>query len=273
MTEHIYFTFKNGNIIITQSAGFFSCVSVRLDAIIQYYNRFNSLPHIVDSTQQFKLYKLYGQEHLNIVPDYFLNPDDIQNTFILNEFILYKENFQGKNYKEINYTPILPFVKKYFSPTKEITDTIIYMEQKYNLDYNNICVLFYRGLDKVTEFPIPTYNDVIQKANEIKTENPNIKFVLQSDEIEFIDAAFAAFPDSIVFRDEIRTSNRKNSSVDLIYREKNENYFYSKLFLAIVLIMSKARFVVCNTGNISLWICLFRGNAENVSQYLNYEYI
>ena len=38
------------------------------------------------------------------------------------------------------------------------------MEQKYNLEYDNICVLFYRGNDKQTETYIPCYNDIIERA-------------------------------------------------------------------------------------------------------------
>lgn len=274
MTENIDFVFKNNIIYLTQSAGFFSCCSVRLDSIIQYYNIYNKLPEIIDSTNQFKLYKLKGQENIDITNNYFINSDINKiNITELPKLILYKENFQGKNYKNIDYKNIIPFVNKYFSPSNEILNASSYITEKYDLNYKNICVLFYRGLDKITEFSIPSYRDVLIKARELQEQNPDIKFVIQSDETDFINAALLEFPNAIVFRDETRSVYRQITSVDLIYQEKNENYYYSKLFLAIVLIMSKCKYVICNTGNISLWICLYRGNSNNVFQYLNYEYV
>lgn len=274
MTENIDFVFKNNIIYIKQSAGFFSCCSVRLDAIIQYYNRYNKLPEIVDSTHQYKLYKLKEQENIDITNEYFIYSDLLDlNITELPKFILYKENFQGKNYKNIDYKNILPFVNKYFVPSKEVFKATSSISNKYNLDYNNTCVLFYRGLDKITEFSIPSYKDVFKQAHKIKEQNPDIKFLIQSDETDFIIAATLQFPGSIVFRDETRSVFRQINSVDLIYQEKNENFYYSKIFLAIVLIMSKCKYIICNTGNISLWTCFYRGNANNVFQYLNYEYI
>ena len=37
--------------------GITSCLSVRLDNIIDYYNRFGFYPDVVDCSQQFKIYK------------------------------------------------------------------------------------------------------------------------------------------------------------------------------------------------------------------------
>ena len=38
--------------------------------------------------------------------------------------------------------------------------------------------------------------------------------------------------------------------------------------MAIVIIMSRCKYVICNTSNVSLWIALFRGNTINLHQYL-----
>jgi hypothetical protein len=53
----------------------------------------------------------------------------------------------------LDYNNIIPVVKKYFSPSKGIIDIINNIEQKYNLIHNNICVLFYRGNDKLLKLP------------------------------------------------------------------------------------------------------------------------
>ena len=33
--------------------------------------------------------------------------------------------------------------------------------------------------------------------------------------------------------------------------------------------MSKAKLLICTSGNVSLWIALFRGNNNNIYQYLS----
>ena len=74
------------------------------------------------------------------------------------------------------------------------------------------------------------------------------------------------FPNnSFYFKDEIRTMNKSNElSVDKI--NPAANFLYSQYFLAITIIMSKCKYIVCTTGNCSLWIALFRGNTKNLYQ-------
>ena len=141
------------------------------------------------------------------------------------------------------------------------------MEQKYCIDYNNICVLFYRGNDKSKETNICGYDEYIVMAKKILNETPNIKFLIQSDETEFIEYIQSVFPhNSFYFNDEIRHMNKCNSTLDICMQ--NSNYVFSKFYLAITIIMSKCNYIVCGSGNCSLWILLYRGNANNVYQYL-----
>ena len=158
-------------------------------------------------------------------------------------------------------------MKKYFTPSIKINNNIQSIENKYKIqNYENICVLFYRGNDKVTETKLPTYDDIIVEARRLYNENNNITFLVQSDEIEFIEKMLQEFPNnSFYFKDEIRTIQKNNSlSVDKINVESN--FVYSQYYLAITIIMSKCKYVICTTGNCSLWITLFRGNADNVFQ-------
>ncbi len=37
--------------------------------------------------------------------------------------------------------------------------------------------------------------------------------------------------------------------------------------------MSKSKYVICGSGNCSIWIMLYRGNNKNCVQYLNGEWI
>lgn len=243
---------------VTHNSGFFSCCSIRLHKIVEFINKNKTLP-IVDSSSQFAWYKTTDKD---ITYDYF---KENSITVPINT-IDYVHTHQFKDYSTLDYG-IIPVVQKYFSPSKKITDIIIFMEEKYKLDYSNICVLFYRGNDKNRETKIGGYDVFIKQAKKVLEKNPNIQFLLQSDETEFIITMSILFPNSFYFKDEIRHMKKCDSTVDKVYQ--NSNYIYSKYYLAITIIMSKCNYIICGSGNCSIWIMFYRGHCRNVYQYLN----
>ena len=110
--------------------------------------------------------------------------------------INYHHTYQFTNYSQLDYNNITPIIKKYFSPSKQISMVIKNIEQKYNLTYDNICVLFYRGNDKITETDICKYDEYLTYTSSIIKNNPTISFLIQSDETEFIDFMSKQFPNN-----------------------------------------------------------------------------
>ena len=252
---------------INHNAGFISCCSVRLNDIINYFNINKTLPKIIDSSAQYAWYKPTEYNRRDITNDYFEN--NITDNIEYKEDIDYTHEYQFSNYKFLNYELINPFIKKYFTPSTEIINIINTIENKYNItDYSNICVLFYRGNDKTTETELSSYEKIIEKANELLLGNPNIIFLIQSDESEFITTMKSVFSNSFNFKDEARHMKKCNSTVDIVF--KKYNYKYSKFYLAITVIMSKCKYVICgSSGNCSIWIAFYRGNADNIFQYID----
>lgn len=258
------------SITITHSSGFFSCCSIRLDAIIYFININKEFPLIVDSSKQFSWYKPLNYDG-DITYEYFEHSDNMGKNIVLNDSVNidYFQNYQFIDYSLLDFNQICPIVLKYFYPSNQIVDIIKRMEEKYNLDYDNICVLFYRGNDKNLETTICGYNDYIEYAQRMLQQKPNIRFLIQSDETEFIELMIHTFPhNSFFFKDEIRHMNKcDNSTVDVYYTHLNHNA--SKYYLGITIIMSKCEYIICGSGNCSIWIVLYRGNTKNVYQNLN----
>lgn len=259
------YNFNHGNC----KAGFYSCCSVRLHNIIEYFNKHKCLPTIVDSSEHYTLYKKENEQNKDILFEYF---EDYNNEIEINyqQNVDYVETYQYSKYKNLDYNNIIPFVKKYFTPSQQIKKIISDIEKKYNInDYLNICVLFYRGNDKATETNTSKYHDIVVKAKRILSKHPTIQFLIQSDETEFIELMTTEFPmNSFYFKNEIRHINKQMTSVDLI-NENDTNREFSKYYLAIMIIMSKCKYVICgSTGNCSIWITFFRENANNVVHYL-----
>jgi hypothetical protein len=260
------------SISLNPNCGFFSCCNIYAQRVFDYFNSNKKLPIKIDSTNMFYLYKPTSRNADDIKHDYFDTLDALDISYVKDVKITNEDDEdQFSNYQKLNFELVNPFIKKYFTPSSEILSLLAKMERKYNLgssSYDNICVLFYRGNDKCIETHLPSYEEFIKKAIERKRQNPDIVFLIQSDETEFIETMLHHFPNSLVFKDEIRHMSKRISSVDKeVSREVN--HVFSKFYLAITIIMSKCKYIICTTGNCSLWIILFRGHSQGVLQYLS----
>jgi hypothetical protein len=244
---------------------------MRLNKITDFININKKLPIIVDSSNEFNWYKINNSR--DITYDYFEHYDQFENIEYDNNILIkYHENDQFINYSMLDYKNILPIIRKYFSPSVNINNIIKDLENKYDIKYDNICVLFYRGNDKRGETTICEYDEYTIYANMILEKNQDIVFLIQSDETEFIEFILKTYPNnSFYFKDEIRHMNNCDRTVDHIMKDNID--LFSKYYLAITIIMSKCKFIICGSGNCSIWISFYRENCKNIYQNLNKEWI
>jgi hypothetical protein len=247
---------------IKHNAGFFSCCSKRLEGIVWFFNKNKCLPDKVDSKEQFSFYKSTPSDD---VTSLYFKKNNIDITY--KHDVDFNNDMQFLDYKGLDFNGLKPFIEKYFSPSENVEDIISIYEKKYAIDYNNTCVVYYRGNDKRIETNIATYETFILKAREVKKQNPTIKFLVQSDETEFLEAFLMEFPESIFF-EEIPSMNKKESftvvKLPLIERvEHGANFF------GAVIVLSKCKYIITHSGNCGLWCVIYRGNYENVYQWLN----
>ena len=248
--------------------GFFSYCSVALYQIINYNNNNKKLPDIVSMKEIFTMFK--NNEDDDISENFFIKSNNNILDLNINEQIRLVDQFE--DYNIINFDHYTPFINKYFSLSNEIKNIISNIENKYNIDYNNTCCVFYRGNDKITETIIPSYDVVNNKVNELFPNKLNIKFLLQSDETEFLNYFKSVLSNYMIFNDEIKHICKQKTSINHI-TNYHTKFNLIKNFLAIVKIMSKCKYVICNAGNISLWITLFRGNNNNVYVFNNEQWL
>jgi len=250
--------------------GFFSCCTIHLQRILDYYNEKQKLPQQVDSSQQFMFYKTPQNWNEDIKHEYFelyevppATPDYNYSLPIKTTHLQQEEQYS--DYRWLNYTALQPFIQTYFSPSVQIKQLIENILSKYQIDLSNTCVLFHRGNDKATEIKLPSYEQYIEAAQKIRTKHPNIRFLVQSDETGFLDTMKQTFPDNhVIFYDEIRHIPKSLTTVDKQLRYQNS--VMSKWFVAIIYVMSRCEYVICNSGNCSYWIAMFRGNCHNLVQ-------
>ncbi len=248
--------------ISSPGGGFFSCCSQMLEQVVVFFNEKKHLPDIVDSSELFSNYKLEKTENLTSL--YFsLNDNcvvDYQNSVDFNN------DKQFTKYDLLDFNKIIPFVKKYFSPSDRVKKIVSSYEIKYNIDYNNTCAVLYRGNDKYRETGIASYKDFILPAKKIKKENPKVIFLVQTDESEFLDAFLEEFPDSF-FVKEIPRMNKKDSCMFYELPKKDLPEFGAN-FLGVLIVLSKCKFLITHSGNCGMWCVLYRGNSDGVYQWL-----
>lgn len=258
----------SSNIVIRGAdSGFFSCAFLILVEILDYFNKEKELPHSIEYQNCFPIYKRNTDE--NVYNLFFEMNNDI-NIEYGNENIFYGDEYfelQFSNYKLIQYEIYKPFIDKYLT----FNDTVIYtanqLKNQYNIDYDNTCGIFYRGNDKIKETQRPSYEEVVAQALEVKNENPNIKFVVQTDEYEFLEYFLKAFPETTYFN-EIPLLNNEMTTVANKYQNDPKKYDYILFYIASVYSFSKFKKIITTSGNGELFVMFYRNNAEGVIQYL-----
>ncbi len=252
------------------NAGFFSCCSIRLLDIMIYFNDNKGLPDIVESSEQFGHYKSYAMQ--NLIPFYFKENSELEIPYTGRREMTYaKEEPQFSDYKLIDFTNTNLYRDKYFTPSDHVGDLVGMYTDKYQIDYKNTCAVFYRGNDKNRETQIASHQDFIDKAKEIKLSNPNIRFLIQPDETEFLFAFKQEFSDCFWFEE--TPHMMKKDSCMVFETPQEQRAEYGAKFFAAVLCISKCKHLITHSGNGSFWSVLYRGNMDNVYQILNKQWL
>ena len=247
-------------LVISSEGGFFSCCTLRLEKVLEYFSALTRPPTQIDSSQQFALYRPSDfPPDKSIIEQFFL--EKVNGRISFSHPIVFQQSDQFIDYRKLPLVDILPFVRRYFTVSAGIEQLVANLEKKYSIDYKNTCVLFYKANSQCAH-----YEDYLAQAKGILAQNPKTRFLIQSDETEFIEAMTAGLPTAFYFMDETRSIPRCATHIDTV--NLPENYEYALHFLAAMIIMSRCSTVVFGSGNCSLWIVLFRGGTAGVQQYL-----
>jgi hypothetical protein len=253
-------------LVITHNGGFFSCCTIRLIEIVNFFNKNKKLPTIVDSSRQFDFYKSNPED---ISKFYFTEKEN--NIEYNSDIKLSKtdDEEQFSDYKLLNISDINPFIEKYFNLSDEVNSMVLEMEEKYNIDYKNTIAVFYRGNDKVKETNIGSYDEFLNKTLECSNSNPEKKIIIQTDDQGFLNYCKDKIDNKIIVFGEIPSINSNPTIAVHHTLRPDDKKIFAAYFLAITKIVSKSNILITHSGNCGMWAVLFRGNTNNVHQYLN----
>lgn len=250
---------------LTHSAGFFSCSTVGLLYILDFFNTNKKLPEVLDRSKQ---YTYYTSEDKNPAEYYFNESNKVNIGYETPVKITDEpEEDQFSDYSKINYKEIAPFVLKYYTPSREVTDLTVSYKEKYNLDYNKLCAVYHRGTDKWTETPLADYEDFIQKAKQVQQNNPEIKFLVQTDENDFVRRFVEEFKESAIILEEVDRVDRNGPCVHFTI-PSDKRTEHGLAYFASVLCLSKCKHLITHSGNGAMWCMFYRDGIDNVHQWL-----
>lgn len=262
-------------LIIKHNAGFFSCSTIALQDIVIWHRHHIRMPDHVDRSFQYSHYKYEPLQ--NLIPFYF-NEQDFDIPFI-EWYEISHDNIelQFSDYTLLDFAAVKPFVDKFFTPSQHVLDLVKIYEEKYKIDYKNTCGVFYRGNDKAREMTIAPYSEFAKMANakaytHHADNGKECQFFVLPDETEFLEYLTASIHEQNMNRNRVYTleecphMSKKDSAIPF-EMPTIERADYAARFLAAVIIMSKCKYIITHSGNCGMWSVLYRGNAENIYQW------
>lgn len=249
---------------VNHVAGFFSCCTVRLQSIINFYNENGYLPN-VDSKKQWEWYADEQHRINDIDLTYeFFNKNEVTDYLKCDKLIFSTDDSEDQfsDYSKINFKELSGIVDLYFEPSFKIK-TIISDVFFKNFNPDESISVFYRGNDKTRETNIPSYDDVLDKLDDIY-EGEDI--IVQTDDVNFYKKISSLYDVKVLYDSPMLNSIDNCVSKMIV---DGDRLMYAILFLASVYTQSQSKKIITNSGNIGMWLALYRGNTYGFYQYLN----
>lgn len=246
----------------THGGGFFSCCSIACYNIIEHIKQHQSVTE-VDFSKMFKMYKDFpGQDVYNM---YFkFNESQELN---INE--ISKINYNKTSlfdYKNEDLASIEPVIQKWFHPSDLVLDYAQFFIKKYEIDTSRTLAICFRGTDKFIDIEEPSYESFISHVPSIMQNKELDRVFIQTDQTQFIDFFKSSYPNIPVFSiQEIPTTRSKKHLYKGIIQKNKVTH--AQMFLAVMQILSRCKFLINHTGNVARWIATYRGSTENMIQY------
>lgn len=254
---------------IKTGTGFFSCSTEALLQLVIHSSIHGSLPNTVDRKKQYDYHK--SESVTDIIPYYFKESTEsfeVPAGIQINSDGAYS---QFCDYRTIQFDMMNPYLKKYFQPSDQVVARVNELMKRYRIVPQNTCAIFYRGNDKARETSIASYSEFISQAEEVKALDPEIEFLVQTDEAEFLEFFLQKFPGSKYINEIPRISKQDTWVTEVIGRDLRPQFGID--FFSSVLIIAKCKSIITHSGNCGFWSVLYRGSFDGVRQWQNDHWI
>ena len=173
-----------------------------------------------------------------------------------------------RRYSILDLKPYLPFVDRWFTPSQEVDLIRTELLQKYRIDPRKMIAVIYRGTDKHKEVETAPVEKYIKLASKLLRKHRDHRILIQTDQSQVRDLFMSNFGSHCFYFPEIPVSE----SVHPVHQMSEEamgmhKTKFAKTLLAITYLISRCNIIVNHTGNMALWIILYRGNTTSSYQF------
>lgn len=158
-------------------------------------------------------------------------------------------------------------ISRFFNPSDIISDRVKFLAEKYKIDYSRTISVLYRGTDKLTELKIAPPENYLSIVKNILKDNPEFRVLLQTDQTQIIEYFYSELGNKLVNFEETPSTTSNRPIWSLMEERKENSIDWAQWFDAALRSVSKCKYVVNHTGNVGMFMNLYRGNVEKVYQF------
>jgi len=171
-------------------------------------------------------------------------------------------------YAFLDYQRLNPIIDRFFQPSDRAVEVRADLQRRYSIDPAKTIAVVYRGTDKGTEVMLASPEAFLSKTRQLVDENPGHRVWIQTDEEDVRNLFVHELGDRCFYLNEMPVSNNgvvvHGQNDETLNVDRGE---FGVLLIAVNSLLAQADIVVNHTGNMALWLCLWRGHARGVWQF------
>lgn len=260
------YSVHDGTLFCGHQSGFFSTCTVALWNIAEVLERTGEMPRRIDFSRAFRWFRNAEQtrDASDMYPLFF-RPGAVDATRGLTW--LPRVRYHGL-YRWIDYRRFGLVIERYFQPSEKARAFQSKWIARYDIDSAKTIAVVYRGTDKSTELALASPLAYVDQARKILERHPDFRILIQTDELAVRDLFVQEFGSRCFFIEDMPVSRHGVVVHELddasLQRDRGE---FGVMLVAVTELLSRAAFVVNHTGNLALWVCLWRGHSRGVVQF------
>jgi hypothetical protein len=158
-------------------------------------------------------------------------------------------------------------IKRFFNPSDVIVERKKYLIEKYNIDTSKTIAVLYRGTDKGTELKIAHPEEYMRIVKKLLKQNPDFRVLIQTDQTQVIQYFHSELGDNAFFFEETPSTTSNNVIWSLIEKSDSNSVDWAQWFDTALRCVSDCKYVINHTGNVGMFMNLYRGNVKGVYQF------
>lgn len=254
----------------THDSGFFSNSSTTLETLV-HLAAWGILPDAPDCSSSYTAFR-EPLETLDVHGALFEHHPEVPlppRGEIPDPFALFYAGHHHLHYRDRDFARIVPFIDRYFRPSASVRGEAARLRAAAGYDPARTVALCWRGTDKHLEVPPTDVGDYIALADRLLSAGEVDRVLIQTDQAQAREAVRDYFGERCVFFADLPVSSgdRAMHQTDLSGEHAMSRSDFARRLVAAVHLVAQARHVVTHTGNVGLWIALFRGSAERLWQF------